>query len=156
MKIIWRCKQLSLFSPLSFQISFMDSILELLLDYLDIGLLQMQVTAVSILNVLHSCWGLGFTQEHGVALVKFSFLIQMTLTEHLLRASRITLWFYVGSLDVINTALWVEQFLEVSKTSASLGIASYAVNNTPRGEWGWCPGREEHLEHLASSWISSI
>lgn len=56
------------------------------------------------MNVLHSCSGFGVAHADGVALVKFGFLNQVTLTERPLRANHMALCSYVGSCEVTDAA----------------------------------------------------
>lgn len=127
---IWQCTQLSFFSNLSFQICFMASILWLLSDYPNSPWLQVQTMTESIVNVFHDGSVLGATREHGVALVKFSFLIQMTLTEHPRHASHIALCFLCGFLwGDQHSSRWRRELPNARKFQKNAS----AVELTPEG-----------------------
>lgn len=81
------------------------------------------------MNVLHNCSVLGVTREDGVALVKFSFLTQMTLTEHHGMQATLLSAFYVGSWEANNIALGYGELPNAQKFQKT----ACAVDITPHG-----------------------
>lgn len=97
------------------------------------------------MNVLHNCSVLGVTCEDGVALVKFSFLTQMTLTEHHGMQATLLSAFYVGSWEASNIA-WVMESSLMPRSFRKL-LVLWTLLLT--GDWWRMSSQERALRTLS-------